>query len=179
MRNKRQLWPVVRKIHDRARKNVLTVLGEHYRELIAKRTTPDAEFGTFQACRYVRAQYAAQSIAAQRNQYDLDVAVAVREAEDGRILLIPYPGSGLFSLSLGFMKTMKELRDYHYQNSSDRPSHITQRTWAERARTWGPLLRDPAWHRFLTLDVVSLTSGIFEEATYRTLANKANGARKC
>lgn len=172
LRDKRQLWSVCRTIRTKAEKNVRKALSALYKIVIedagitlGKENDPYKSVRSYkvsnesltplQASRFVRAEFAIQSTKLNRNEYDLSVCVAIREAQDGRILLIPYPGSGFLSQSLRFMAKMPELRDYHYQNSSDRPSNIPARKWAERKRTWAPLLNDASWRDKLVLEIVS------------------------
>ena len=176
LRDKRWLWPVCKKIRTQAEQNARKALRELYTVIVedAKTTagkdkdpyksvryTGDSYPATktpltiLQASRFTRSQFATQLTKTNRDEYDLSVSVAIREARDGRILLIPYPGSGFLSRSLRFMARMPELRDYHYQNSSDRPSHITASAWSERARTWKPLLEDDEWGQKLVLEIVS------------------------
>lgn len=167
LRDRRQLWPVCRKIRERCETHVRKELTRIYRALIAdaadrlgkpddpfkKHRSTDGSFGVMDAGRYVQDAYGAQLTRMDRDFFDLTVSVAVREASDGRILMIPYSGSGYLSGSLDFMRRMPELRDYHYQNSTDRPRRISAREWARRRRTWEPLLNE--WRRMLVLELVS------------------------
>jgi len=162
------VWEVLWDIRRRAEKSVRASLTAIYSALIqdAKRSpearellTGEIDAGTFghlAASRFVQEQFKATIGNAQRDTWDMSVAVAVRRASRNRTLLIPYPGSGLLGDALRFMRRHKALADYHYQNSSDRPSHITARVWNERARTWGELLRDARWQDKLVLDVVTV-----------------------
>lgn len=190
LRDRRQLWPVCRKIRERCERIVKRELTKLYRELIAgsqanydedtfkKYRYDDGRFTPLCASRFVQDQYADQIKQSGRNPFDLTVQVAIRQTKDGRILLIPYPGSGYLSGSLRFMARMPELRDYHYQNSSDRPKHISARAWAERARTWSPLLADSEWRHMLVLDIVSHSGWMYVcPATDMSLGKRRRGKR--
>ncbi len=176
LRDKRCLWPVCKKIRTRAEHNARKALRALYKVIIEDaKTTAGKDKDPYksvryagdsypatktpltilQASRFVKSQFAVQLTKYDRNEYDFSVSVTIREARDGRILLIPYSGSGFLSKSLRFMARMPELRDYHYQNSSDRPANTTARAWSERARTWAPLLTDDEWAHKLVLEVVS------------------------
>jgi hypothetical protein len=168
------LWDVLHDIRVRAEKNAKRVLLKLYDELIidAKREpekrelligalalVPDlTNFDYLQASRFVLDKYRAAAFATERNVWDLDVAVVIRRASRRKFLLIPYPGSGLLNGSLGFLRRYKPLADYHYQDQSDRPWNVPAREWAERARTWAPLLEDDHWQDKLVLDIVSVGS---------------------
>jgi hypothetical protein len=167
------LWDVLREIRLRAEKNAKKVLLKLYDALILdaklepeKRElligplalVPDlTDFDYGRASRFVYDQYRTQIGQSARNVWDLDVAVVVRRASRRKLLLIPYPGSGLLWGTLGFLRRHKALADYHYQNQSDRPWNIPAREWAERAKTWAPLLEDDRWSDKLVLEIVSVT----------------------
>lgn len=169
LRDRRQLWPVCRKIRERCEAVVRRELAKLYRALIAdasastvptefpldKYRRADGTLAPLDASRLVRDMLGAQLTRSERDPFDLTVSVAIRQATDGRILIIPYPGSGYLSGSLDFMAKMPGLRDYHYQNQCDRPKRISAREWAARRRTWDPLLGDSEWRHMLVLDIVS------------------------
>jgi hypothetical protein len=196
--DKRKLWPVIRKIRERATALVSEALRKKYLEL-AMEAVREAErvqvesvqdpfkgyrdtyhsLSSFGASRYVKDRYVAQTGEAVRNSYDLTMSVAVREVSGGRIVLIPYPGSGFLSDALKFMQHMPELRDYHYQNQSDRSKHISARAWAERARTWGEALADKNWRNMLTLEIVSVDGFSWVDPAFKMASEqvcKANAA---
>lgn len=100
--------------------------------------------------------YRQQRGSPNRNRWDLDVSFSVRRADTGRWLIIPYPGSGMLSGMLSFMKNHKALVDYHYQNQTDMPDDVTARAWNERARTWEPLLSDDRWQDYFSVEVMSI-----------------------
>jgi len=167
LRDRRQLWPVCRKIRERCEEIVRKELARIFRALMAdaadqlgkpddpfkKHRHSDCSLSPLDASHWVQDMYGIQLTRDERSPFDLTVCVAVREARDGRILMIPYPGSGYLAGSLDFMRRMPELRDYHYQNSSDRPRHVSAREWTERCRTWEPLLGE--WRHMLALEIVS------------------------
>lgn len=162
------VWEVLWDIRRRAEKNVRTTLAAIYKALIEDaKLAPEArelltgeidpeKFSYLAASRFVQEQFKATIGNSERSSWDMSVAVAVRRASRNRCLLIPYPGSGLLGDALRFMRKHKALADYHYQNSSDRPRHITARVWNERKRTWGELLPDARWQDKLVLDIVTV-----------------------
>lgn len=149
----------------RAQKLLTTVYDDmvkHPQDYLSK----DAQklYGTpksfIQAADVVYRLYREQRGKPERNLWDLDVSFTLRRADTGRWLIVPYPGSGLLSSALDFMRRHRSLVDYHYQNQTDRPDNISARQWSERARTWSPLLVDARWHDFFTVEVMSV-NGFF------------------
>jgi hypothetical protein len=171
------VWQLVRDIRVRAEKNVRKTLTKLYAELItdAKREpekregwltklalvrlcsddAPPYALDYLAASRFVVDQFRATTGKSERSIWDLNVAVVFRRS-GRRTLLIPYPGSGLLNSSLTFLRRHKALVDYHYQNASDRPRHISAQAWEGRARTWEPLLDDDRWQDKLELSIVSV-----------------------
>jgi hypothetical protein len=173
VREVHDVWEVLWDIRRRAEKNVRRTLTKLYDALIAEAKLPpeahellrtyatdrpiDPErFGYLDASRFVVENFRKTIGRSERSIWDLSVSVAVRRGSRRRFLLIPYPGSGLLSSSLAFLRRHAALADFHYQNSSDRPSHITAQAWAGRARTWEPLLDDDRWQDKLELSIVSV-----------------------
>lgn len=169
LRDRRQLWSVCRKIRERCEREVRATLSGLYCSLInlathaqgkpddpfVRHRAPDGSFDAMDASRFVRDAYGQQLCRSERDEFDCTVCVAIRQARDGQILLIPYPGSGQLSRSLDFLARMPEVHDYHYQNAGDRPREVSAREWAARRRTWDPLLADGEWRHMLVLDLVS------------------------
>jgi hypothetical protein len=172
VRDTHDVWEVLWDIRRRAEKNVRKTLTKLYNELLedAKRPPearellegatalmPDlGDFGYLQASRYVQDQYRQTIGKSERSIWDLSVSVVVRRPSRRRYLLIPYPGSGLLSGSLAFLRRHKALADFHYQNATDRPSDVSAQEWEGRARTWEPLLEDDRWQDKLELSIVSI-----------------------
>lgn len=166
------VWTVMWDLRRRAEQRVRKTLTKFYRALIEDVKLPAKErawligtagasmdasdFTYLSASRFVQSEYKQTIGRSERSIWDLNVSVVVRRASRKRTLLIPYPGSGLLNGSLAFMRRHKALADYHYQNQSDRPSHVSARTWRERARTWDPLLDDENWQDKLVLEIVSI-----------------------
>lgn len=158
----RDLWKVAWDIRLRTEKNIRRVLTKVYTGLIneAPRSSPlQKSDGTkpnyLDASRFVWGMYRATTQTSQRSLWDLDVSIAIRRAGQRKFLLIPYPGSGLFQHCLAFLRKCDALTDYHYQDSADRPPHISAREWSDRRRTWAPLL-DERWRDMLVLEIVSI-----------------------
>lgn len=183
------VWEVLWTIRRRAEKNVRATLTRLYNALLEDAKRPpearellegeiDVErFNYLTASRFVQDRYKQTIGNPNRSSWDMSVAVAVRRARRNRCLLIPYPGSGLLSDSLRFLRRHKALADYCYFNNTDRPRHITARAWNERRRTWGELLPDDRWQDKLVLDIVTV-EGWFRIDPSWELARKELHARQ-
>lgn len=100
---------------------------------------------------FCREKYLAQASSPRRNMFDFDVSLSVREL-DGRFYIIPYADMmvrGVFS----FLKADPRLRDFAYWNNTDKPDDVSERSWAERRRTWDRLLKQPRIRDVLRLEV--------------------------
>jgi hypothetical protein len=151
-------WPTLIGMQKTARSNVKRSLREVI-EVMCVEHAKDPNYGPMQASAELYKKYLAQALVSEKNWFHLDTSVTIRRtAPRGSWLLIPYPGSGIVSDALKFMRKHPALSDYHYQNQSDRPTHISSREWAARARTWHPLLEDERWQEMLVLDIVSIES---------------------
>jgi hypothetical protein len=85
-----------------------------------------------------------------KSTFDIKVGVNVFEDET-HYYLIPYPGSGIFRDCLDFLKDFPGLEGYAYWNNSDHPESITDEQWAERGKTWDPIIDN--WHRKLEISI--------------------------
>lgn len=168
------VWKVLWDIRRRAEKRVRDGLKHIYREMLKDAKRPPDErgllsplyshvpvpedlttFSYLDASRFVFQNYCATIGKTERSFWDLSCSVVVRRARKNLTLLIPYPGSGCLSGSLVCLRRHKALADYHYQNQTDKPSHVSAKSWRERARVWEPLLDDERWQDKLVLDIVS------------------------
>lgn len=173
----RDLWPLVHGIRTRAEAEAKKVLVKVYKELLSswiadpkaheaaqgmyeeswriralpRKKAPKLGKGPVDVSDFVRTMYIAQLGRMERDVFDLTVSIAARKSRRGW-LLIPYPGSGLFRGVLDFLTKMPELEDYHYQNQTDQPEHISRRAWLERRDTWGPLL--DSWQDMLVVNII-------------------------
>lgn len=86
-----------------------------------------------------------------RNPFDFNVSLVIRE-RNGFLYLIPYSDM-LMKNTLLFLKRDPFLRDYHYQNQTDRDPGITDKDWREREETWDHF--DARWRDMLILDICS------------------------
>lgn len=170
------LWAVLHEIRVKAERRARKKLTELYDALVqdfkkkenrvevanfiykdkkfARKAAEEKDWGYLHAHDFVLRKYREQRAKSERNPFDLDVALAIRH-KDGRFYMIPYPGSGFLGGTLRFLAHHEALEDFHYQNQTDKPNHISTRAWAHRARVWNWLLDDERWDDKLVLDVVT------------------------
>ena len=172
LRRAEYLWPLVHDIRLEATKNVKRTLKEFYFEnLPGVKTTsslyqkelqyysetsssPDrADFRARMAVvqNFFRRAYRISTTSTRRNPYNFDVSVGFRQRE-GKIVAIPYC-DWMMSHTLDFLKKDKRLRDYHYQNQTDRPDNLSDRQWAERRRYYDGMINEGQWEDVLVLDI--------------------------
>jgi hypothetical protein len=99
----------------------------------------------------VRREYLAQLSTRQRNEYDLDVWIVVREHR-GRIYLMPRCDMTMRGV-LDFMETHPSLEDFSYWNNCDRPEEVSAREWAIRRGVWNKMLDE--WRTYMVIEIVS------------------------
>lgn len=76
-----------------------------------------------------------------KNQYDLNVALVVRQYK-ARFYLVPYPGSGFLGRTLEWLKRHPALEDFHYQDQTDKSAKVSDRAWRQRGEVWDAMLND-------------------------------------
>lgn len=148
-----------------------------YRDEKRAKESAKEKWSYAQAHDFVYRQYAAQRATSERNPFDLDVCVAVRQLR-GRFYLIPYPGSGFLGATLRFLAKHPALEDYHYQNQTDRPENISAREWARRSKIWDVLLDDDRWPDKLALDIVSVDGFVRVDPWMKLLIDGMRRRRK-
>lgn len=141
------LWPLLREIRLKAEARAKAALWQLY---------PIVAEAPSKAFRKMYDNYVAQFAESSKNEWDLDVNIAIWRA-GRRYVMIPFSGSGHFHHVLDFLKTNKSLEDYSYWNNTDRPPHVTAQAWQARATTWGRILEGNGWDDHLVLDIVSVT----------------------
>lgn len=84
-----------------------------------------------------------------RSVFNFDAAVSVRHYE-GQVYLRAH--TDLIGV-LDFLKRDNRLEDFHYQNSTDKPSRITQKAWEARRAVWDGMVDSGAYEVSLVLHV--------------------------
>jgi hypothetical protein len=185
LKDSRHLWPFVRDTRRRGEENVKKELVKLYKTMLDGVDTKSEAYqktlavynGDEEIARLrivgnaIREMYRAQLGKLERDTFNFDVCVAIREHAD-RLYVIPHCDS-LMCKALDFLKRDKRLEDYAYWNNTDRPSHISQRQWDQRGRIWdaidsagwGDHLVIPIcdWSNFYMLDpYLDIVKGIYK-----------------
>jgi hypothetical protein len=167
------LWKLVHDIRTKARENVVAKLRDMY-ALHVPNVLPDSEAykkkyeDTYKALspegrdkltrlhissKVLTRLYRISCTSLRRNPYNFDVSIAIREY--GRSLyLIPYCDWTMKEV-LDFLEEDPRLVDFHYQNQSDKPDHISEMDWYKRERVWHGMDKNGKWKDFLILDICS------------------------
>jgi len=171
LRKSEYLWSLVHDIRLKAKKNVIDTLAKLYQSHLPHVNT-DTELYQSRLKPYLtnyppeRAEYLARLSVVQdifrrayrfsttrpeRSPYNFDVSVGFRQYK-GAIIVIPYCDSMVRNV-LDFLREDKRLRDYHYQNQTDRPKGLSNRVWSERRRFYSGMDEDDLWEDVLVLDI--------------------------
>lgn len=78
------------------------------------------------------------------SDWDLETSVSIFPLKSGKVIGILYTQDAIPALGRFFDK-QAWVKDYHYQNSSDRPKSISARVWNQRRKDWEEALR-PSWN---------------------------------
>jgi hypothetical protein len=98
--------------------------------------------------------YKAATVSFYRSPYNFDLNVSVREHQ-GNLYLIAHEGMGMRNTIVPILQSIPELREYHYQNSTDRPEEIPEDNWEERAQAWNQMATPyDHWWDYLLLEIV-------------------------
>lgn len=171
------VWALLWRVRDQGINNVRLALREHYLDLVRRMRTDDPSY-LEQRSRFphdvaehvlrltlaheqVRAAYAKDLGSPYRDNYTLDVSVALYPFK-GRYYLRPFCEScSVVRGALDFVADLPELEDYHYQNQTDRPKHIGAREWSQRRKTWNGIFgRVNGLPNVLVIDVLDWSSWV-------------------
>lgn len=96
----------------------------------------------------------------RRDEFDLDVDVAMTWHETGYYLRAFCDHVSLLGGSLDFLKTHPELEDFSYQNQSDVPPEFADRVeeWHDRGRIWNEMMAPPGSGMFKNQVVVEISN---------------------
>lgn len=151
LKHAKYLWPLVHDIKVKATKNVKKALTQFYQVEMSEVNTSSEAFKTaLESCENddwcarhsmahdaIRKGYKAGTISGLRDLYNFDVSVAFYQLE-GSVYLIPYCDM-MMRHTLDFLKKDERLRDFHYQNSTDRTKGVSAQEWSVRRRVWNKM----------------------------------------
>ena len=89
----------------------------------------------------------------EHNPFDFDISLVFRQYE-GRIFMVPYT-AGMAGNALDFLKRDPRVRDFHYQNSTDKSAKCSDAAWERRGKVWDRLLEEDKFGDKLVLEIAS------------------------
>lgn len=148
-----QLWPLLREIQDRGRANVIQRFKEIYWDRMIH-LDPENEtlkkycetYGIEWPARLrtvneeLKEFFKASAVSRERGEGDIDVSVSVYEHPSGFYLRVNCDQVSCLRGCLDFVHTHTKVRDFHFQNSSNRPRKVSARDWMTRRRVWDELV---------------------------------------
>lgn len=103
------------------------------------------------ATNIIKRFYRISSTSSLRSPYNFDVSVGFRQYK-GRIYIIPYC-DWTMSKVLDFLKKDRRITDFHYQNQTDKPKHISEKSWDRRGDVWNGMDKEGRFQDVLCLDI--------------------------
>lgn len=103
------------------------------------------------ATEIIKRCYRINSTSSHRSPYNFDVSVGFRQYKR-RIYVIPYCDWTMGKV-LDFLKKDHRLTDFHYQNQTDKPNHISEKSWDRKAEVWDRMDREGRFQDVLCLDI--------------------------
>lgn len=172
LKDSNDFWPFLRDVRRTAIENIRKVLLELFETLLPEVDSASEAYQkaleTFKTEDRARAylverlitdQYRLQASSSQRDYYDFDVSIAVREHE-GRLYLVPYCDMQMRGV-LDFLKDDPRLEDFAYWNNSDQPKEVSRAEWDERQKIWDLIDATPpadtlykaSWLDYVAIDI--------------------------
>ncbi len=158
------LWPWLRDTRRRAELEVVGVLRKLYASMGEAVDTDSDDYKervkNGQSDAYVRLQiahntmrerYRDQLTQGQRDTFDFDVNLVVREYQKG-LYIIPY-GDMMMRHVFDFLKEDSRLVDFAYWNNTDEPDDVTPQQWGRRGHVWNEIDKDARWQDYMVIEV--------------------------
>jgi hypothetical protein len=165
------VWNLIWKVRDLAEANAIQALKNHYLKLV-REMDPDKEdyqkererdqerdevfFRLGRAREIVRNGYRDNVRRPEREEYSLDVTLAIYPFDGEYYLRTFWEGISVLGEVFDFVAKMPELEDFHYQNQTDPPEEVSSEDWEKRERVWNAII--DAFHgigNHVAVDVVS------------------------
>lgn len=97
--------------------------------------------------------FQAQAFKFERNEFNFEVQLAVCPL-DNQIYIKAFCDT-LMRNVFKFLDTHPKVVDFHYQNQTDWPEHISRQAWDHRKRTWNRIMKQDGRLRHVLLEVCS------------------------
>lgn len=174
LKNKNDLWPLVRDIRLQATENVKEKLIEIYKTYISSIDQTTEEFNkkleeyrpiyknynekqiidivcVVLADEFLKEAYKRNATSMYRSIFCFDASVGFRQNK-GKIYLTYYADMNMRNV-FDFLVKDPRLEEYHYQNQTDPPDYIPEKDWKKRGREWDDLIDNGGWEDVLCLDI--------------------------
>jgi hypothetical protein len=177
--NKNDLWPLIRDVKVKATQNIKSVLKNIYIFEMNK-VNKDSEiyqknYKSIFNNPYIKItpknkninesrviletvndiiieKYQKVSTSMQRNEFDFDVNVAFYENKNK--IYFRHFSDMLMRNVFNFLIKDSRIVDFHYQNQTDQPEHISNREWEYRKKVWDEIFSEPGLtSTYLTLEL--------------------------
>jgi len=172
-KNPRLLWTWIRDTYERGEKEVANVLRSMYEIGVenvkvdspeyqrALRNYEDEDLARLSVARdLVYKEYRTQANSSERNPYDFDVSLVIREL-DGNLYLLPHCDMMVRDV-LNFLRRDTRIEDFSYWNNVDPPDDMRSgagyRRWKARGKVWDALEPNDnlaRWRQFLVMEIMS------------------------
>jgi hypothetical protein len=166
LKRSEDLWAFVRDIRRQAMPAIHKVLQELFLGLAEELRRADPALSgsdlRIAAEQRLTREYRDQLGKGERNTFDFDVNITIREHE-GRLYLIPYCDMFMRDV-LDFLKDDPRLEDFAYWDNSDQPEDVSDADWAARKALWDAMdsgctipdqLYSDAWSDYLVFEICS------------------------
>lgn len=179
LKNTDDLWPFIRDTYERGTENVKKVLYEFCQKIAGHiqehgphediKDVYDMAYESYRfveneeerarkavwktAYEYMRDNYRKSTVSYQRDIFDFNVSITLREYE-GSIYIIPYCDM-MMRNALDFLKDDPRLEDYAYWDNTDPPDDVPYEEFEARGKVWDALSDQKLWRSYLTLDLCS------------------------
>jgi len=175
-----KMWDLIWKIRDTAEAKAVELLRAHYVKLVREMDSDDPEykkawkkegltrtevgFRLMRAHDEIREQFKKNVTSLHWDTYSLEVSFTISPYEGEYYLRTFCEAGSILGEVFDFVPEMRELADFHYQNSSDKPKNISKREWDHRRRVWDGIaakyndvgnhvtVNVVSWHNFFRVD---------------------------
>lgn len=134
----KDFWAFVWTLQARAEEEVSRRLANAYWKALCRldELPPEVDVRMTAVRTKFREGYKEAQQSSYKNEYNFDVSIAITPHNGCYYLRAFWDRTSLVHGCLDFLDELPDLRDYHYQNSSDRPKDVTAREWLRRRKAW-------------------------------------------
>lgn len=75
----------------------------------------------------------------QRNFFDVETCIILHPHKNKYYIRLIHDSASILGECLSFVRKLPKVRDFHYQNSADKPTRISNNEWEIRRKTWNEI----------------------------------------